>query len=126
MCVRVYVNAPCAEEVLVLTGATVGYGGRLEPLISSADLTVRRGDRLLIVGPNGAGKSTLLRTLGGGLRLMAGQLAHGEARDVHVSYHRSTKLVNPLYIVCISRSLSPTTSDRFINHVSLYEARVVV
>ena len=55
----------------------MGYGGGLEPLISGADLTVRRGDRLLIVGPNGAGKSTLLRTLGGGLRLMAGQLAHG-------------------------------------------------
>ena len=71
-----------AKETLTLTDAAVGYGGGLDPLLTGVNLTVRRGDRLLIVGPNGAGKSTLLRSLGGGLRLAAGTLAHGEGARV--------------------------------------------
>ena len=40
---------------------TVGYGG--EPVIPSLDLTIERGDFVVVVGPNGCGKSTLLKTL---------------------------------------------------------------
>jgi ABC-type cobalamin/Fe3+-siderophores transport system ATPase subunit len=43
--------------------ATIGYGGR--PVVHSADLVVRSGERVAIVGPNGAGKSTLLRGFAG-------------------------------------------------------------
>ena len=40
---------------------TVGYGG--EPVIPSLDVTIERGDFVVVVGPNGCGKSTLLKTL---------------------------------------------------------------
>ena len=106
-----------AKEVLVLKDAAVGYGGGLEPLISKADLTVRRGDRLLIVGPNGAGKSTLLKTLGGGLRLMAGTVAHGEgARVGYFSQDLAQELpmdATPLtHVLNVARAANPTVTEQ--------------
>lgn len=47
-------------------------GFRLPPL----DLTVARGELLVLVGPNGAGKTTLLKTLAGLLAPLAGGLSH--------------------------------------------------
>ena len=46
---------------LDVVGLTVGYGGR--PVLSDIDLSVRRGEFVVITGPVGAGKSTLLRAL---------------------------------------------------------------
>lgn len=36
-----------------------------QPLLAGAEMTLQRGDRLLIVGPSGCGKSTLLRAIAG-------------------------------------------------------------
>lgn len=106
-----------AKETLTLTGAAVGYGGGLEPLLTGVDLTVRRGDRLLIVGPNGAGKSTLLRSLGGGLRLAAGTLAHGEgARVGYFSQDLAQELPaedTPLaHVLRVARAANPTVTEQ--------------
>lgn len=43
--------------------------------LSGVDLTLRRGEVLLVLGPNGAGKSTLLRSLAGLLRPTRGSIA---------------------------------------------------
>ena len=106
-----------AKETLTLTDAAVGYGGGLDPLLTGVNLTVRRGDRLLIVGPNGAGKSTLLRSLGGGLRLAAGTLAHGEgARVGYFSQDLAQELPTedtPLaHVLRVARAANPTVTEQ--------------
>ncbi len=66
---------PSGRDVLVLENLTVGYQAGA-PLVEDINLTLRYGQRAVLVGPNGAGKTTLLRTvtqaippLGGTLRL---------------------------------------------------------
>ncbi|MCA2214943.1 ABC-F family ATP-binding cassette domain-containing protein [Jidongwangia harbinensis] len=54
------------EPVLSASGLTVRFGGRV--LLDGVDLSVARGDRILLTGRNGAGKTTLLRALAGRLR----------------------------------------------------------
>ena len=47
--------------VIELEGAAFGYDDRT--IVSSLDLTVRRGEVVAVLGPNGAGKSTLVKGL---------------------------------------------------------------
>ncbi|MEV4346710.1 ABC-F family ATP-binding cassette domain-containing protein [Actinoplanes sp. NPDC049596] len=50
------------EVLIARRGLQVKAGEKL--LLAGVDLTVRRGDRILVTGRNGAGKTTLLRALG--------------------------------------------------------------
>jgi len=63
---------PSADVVLSATGIARRFAYRL--VLANVDLTLRRGDVLLLVGPNGAGKTTLLRVLAGLLSPSAGQV----------------------------------------------------
>jgi ATPase subunit of ABC transporter with duplicated ATPase domains len=65
-------QAPDAA-VLETTAVTVALGGHT--ILDNVDLTVRRGDRILVSGRNGAGKSTLLRVLAGQLTPDSGQVS---------------------------------------------------
>ena len=53
---------PSGEVVLVAQHLSAAYGERL---FDDVSLTLRRGDRVVLVGPNGAGKTTLLRVVTG-------------------------------------------------------------
>ncbi|MFD3688866.1 ABC transporter ATP-binding protein [Nocardiopsis sp. NPDC058631] len=56
------------EPVAELVGVRHGYrevGGELSEVLHGLDLTLREGERVVLVGGNGAGKSTLLRLLTG-------------------------------------------------------------
>jgi ATP-binding cassette, subfamily F, member 3 len=62
------------DRVLAAEGVTFGHD---RPLGSDVTITLRRGDRLVIVGRNGAGKTTLLMTLAGRIPQLAGVIRLG-------------------------------------------------
>ncbi|MBV7263451.1 ABC-F family ATP-binding cassette domain-containing protein [Photobacterium sp. WH24] len=60
-----------AQTVLAATGLEIGYTRSLLPPMN---LSLQRGEKVVIAGFNGIGKSTLLKTLVGDLAAMSGQL----------------------------------------------------
>jgi heme ABC exporter ATP-binding subunit CcmA len=58
-------------EAIELRGLRRDYGER--PALTGIDLSLGRGESLLVVGPNGAGKTTLLRILATLLRPTSGE-----------------------------------------------------
>jgi ATP-binding cassette subfamily F protein 3 len=71
------------KDVLLLEDLALGYGD--EPLFSGVRLTLRQGERVVLVGPNGSGKTTLLRGIVGELTPLAGRIRLGV--DVVVGYY---------------------------------------
>ncbi len=65
------------RDVLVLDDLSIGYNGA--PLLSGIDLTLRYGQRAVLIGPNGSGKTTLLRTVTGQILPLAGKLRLGSS-----------------------------------------------
>jgi len=57
-----------------LQDVTFSYHAEGQPVLSSVDLVIEKGDFSAVVGPNGAGKSTLLRLITGYLQPSAGEL----------------------------------------------------
>jgi len=58
---------------LAVDGLTAGYSKN--PIIEGVDITVRRGQMVLLVGPNGAGKSTVVKAIVGTIPRMAGRVS---------------------------------------------------
>ncbi|MSP19990.1 MAG: metal ABC transporter ATP-binding protein [Alphaproteobacteria bacterium] len=59
-------EAPAADALLSVRGATVSRGG--ERILTAVDLTAGRNETVTLLGPNGAGKTTLLRIAMGLMR----------------------------------------------------------
>jgi len=76
--------SPTGKEILDLAQAQIGYS-KEAPLMTKAQLIMRRGDHIGVVGINGAGKSTLLKTLAGILPPLQGTLTYGY--QVSLSYY---------------------------------------
>ncbi|MEY3015406.1 MAG: hypothetical protein RIT45_4141 [Pseudomonadota bacterium] len=77
------------KTVLEVRGLRAGYPQG--PVVCDGfDLTMARGDRLVIVGQNGAGKTTLLRTLLGELEPLGGSVTMGQnTRPMLIDQQRS-------------------------------------
>lgn len=56
------------------------YGAREEPTLSGIDLTIKKGEFVLLAGPTGCGKSTLLKTLNGIIPHESGGELRGSVR----------------------------------------------
>lgn len=67
-----------AREIIKTKNLAVGYVATNSTLVSDVNLTVTKGDRILILGPNGAGKSTLMKTMGGVIAPRGGEVELGE------------------------------------------------
>ncbi len=79
------------QKVMELTGVGQSYGDKR--VYKNLDLTIERGDRIVLVGPNGAGKSTLLKILAGMVPIDAGKREPGYATKLgYYSQHRSESL----------------------------------
>jgi ATP-binding cassette subfamily F protein 3 len=71
------------KDVLLLEDLTMGYDG--QPLFADVSLTLRRGERVVLVGPNGSGKTTLLRGIVGQVAPLVGRIRLGA--NVRVGYY---------------------------------------
>ncbi|HOT61888.1 MAG TPA: ABC-F family ATP-binding cassette domain-containing protein [Treponemataceae bacterium] len=100
--------APHSGRLVVTTeGFGKSYGGR--SVIAGLDLTVEKGERLVVVGRNGAGKSTLLRALAGVDRDYAGTIALGSGVSLgYFSQDNAETLVGPERILDLLEAEAPT------------------
>ena len=79
------------QKVMELIKVGQSYGEKR--IYQNLDLTIDRGDRIVLVGPNGSGKSTLLKILAGILPIDGGQRAPGYATKLgYYSQHRIESL----------------------------------
>ncbi len=75
------------QKVMELSKVSQSYGDKR--IYKDLDLTVERGDRIVLVGPNGAGKSTLLKILAGIIPIDSGKREPGYATKLgYYSQHR--------------------------------------
>jgi ATP-binding cassette subfamily F protein 3 len=78
-----FADAPrSGQDVLHVTGLTMGFGERL--LFDDVNLHLAYGERAVLIGPNGSGKTTLLRCIAGQLKPWAGEIRLG--RGVRLGY----------------------------------------
>jgi len=80
------------QKVIDLKKADFSYGNE-KAIYQGLDLTIERGDKIVLVGPNGAGKSTLLKMLAGQLDVTGGEREVGYLTKMgYYSQHRSETL----------------------------------
>ena len=79
------------QKVVELQKISQAYGTK--QIYKDLDLTVERGDKIVLVGPNGAGKSTLLKILASIIPINGGKIDVGSATKLgYYSQHRSESL----------------------------------
>jgi ATP-binding cassette subfamily F protein 3 len=79
------------QKVAELVKVSQAYGDK--QVYKDLDLTIERGDRIVLVGPNGSGKSTLLKMLAGIVPINGGKLDVGYmTRLGYYSQHRAESL----------------------------------
>ncbi|MES2475101.1 MAG: ABC-F family ATP-binding cassette domain-containing protein [Verrucomicrobiota bacterium] len=79
------------QKVVELEKVGQAYGTKR--IYKDLDLTIERGDRMVLVGPNGAGKSTLLKILAGVLPINEGKCEPGYLTKIgYYSQHRAESL----------------------------------
>jgi len=64
------------QDVISLQEAVIGYD---TPLFKSEEMTLKFGERLVLLGDNGTGKTTLFKVIQGRLPLISGQVKVGES-----------------------------------------------
>jgi len=79
------------QKVIELSKVGQSYGDKR--IYQNLDLTIDKGDRIVLVGPNGAGKSTLLKILAGIVPIDTGKREPGYATKLgYYSQHRLESL----------------------------------
>ncbi len=79
------------QKVIELEKAGQAYGDKV--IYRDLDLTIERGDKIVLVGPNGSGKSPLLKILAGEIPINSGKREPGYATRIgYYSQHRAEAL----------------------------------
>ncbi len=69
------------QDVVFLEDLAIGYAPDM-PLLEKLNLTLRAGERVVVLGPNGHGKSTLLKTIIGQIPALDGRVRIGASVKV--------------------------------------------
>lgn len=113
-----FASLPSTGRDVLETGALcVGYNAG-EPLLNSLNLSIRAGERVVVLGPNGHGKSTLLKTLIGELRPLEGTVRLGAS--IKVGYLSQEQDIlqphqTPLQIIQAASTMSQTEARSFLH-----------
>jgi len=92
---------------LTLEGICKSYGSRR--VLSSLDLNINAGERLVVAGPNGAGKSTLLRIIAGVDGNFEGSVKYGTGVSAgYFSQDAAEALNSPKTIIEFMEEEAPT------------------
>ena len=121
-------STPVAEPIIDFAKVNKWYGDAFHAL-RDIDLTVSRGERVVICGPSGSGKSTLVRCINGlerhqqGRLVVAGHELGGDERAVHAVRRRVGMVFQqfnlfPHLTVLDNLTLAPM----WVNNVSKAEA----
>jgi ATP-binding cassette subfamily F protein 3 len=109
-----------SRQVLVSEDLAIGYDNNR--LLEGLDLSLRYGQRLVLIGPNGSGKTTLLRTIAGELSPLAGRLRLGSSAKPGFMTQEQETLDphrNALDTILMSAPLSETEARSFL-HLYLF------
>ncbi|MFE0749228.1 ABC transporter ATP-binding protein [Gordonia sp. NPDC058843] len=93
-----------------LTGVTKAFGAKT--VLQSVDLTIRRGEFVVLLGPSGTGKTTLLRLLTGLEEPDAGEILVPAARTTVYQEPRLVPSKRALANVTIGQRGGKTTKER--------------
>ncbi len=98
------------QKVIDLQKVGQSYGDKR--IYQNLDLTIERGDRIVLVGPNGSGKTTLLKILAGHIPIDAGKRELGYATKIgYYSQHRSEALHDDNTVLEEVMGCCPTLRD---------------
>ncbi len=115
-------NTPTGSSlVLSMNDLSVGYAGN--EILSGINLSIRFGERVLLIGPNGSGKSTLLRTLAGQLPLLRGRFQIGASiRPGYMAQEQSENLDPKLTVLEVLQNAATLneTNARALLHKYLF------
>ena len=121
------------DEVVKLEGVSKSFGEN--HVYSGVDLTLYRGDHVVLVGPNGAGKSTLMKLMNGRLAPDTGSISLGKSvTQAYYAQHQLEQLneANTVLAEMDSVAAGWTTSEErrllgaFLFHGDDVEKRVSV
>jgi ATP-binding cassette subfamily F protein 3 len=104
------------RDVVHLENVTAGYK---VPLLPNLDLTVRAGERVIVLGQNGHGKSTLLKTIIGELEPLGGRVHIGTSVKIgYLAQEQDTLDLasNPLEALLSEVSMSNTDARSFLHY----------
>ncbi len=82
------------EEIIKLTGLTkrYGYGDAESFALKDFDLTIKRGEFIMIMGPSGCGKTTLLNIIGLLDRATSGEYILNDRNIANISASRQARI----------------------------------
>jgi len=93
-----------AERVLLFKGFSFKYRTQQEPTLVNINLTVKQGEKILILGPSGSGKSTLIHCING-------IIPHAFKGDITGDIFLSGKDIRSLDIFEISKTAGTVLQD---------------
>ena len=102
---------PSGDPMLEIRELHKAYGELR--VFDGADVSIYRGERILLVGPNGSGKSTLLKLLAGREQADAGSIAPGPgARIAWFAQDQATELDPEATVLQAVAAIDPLTNEQ--------------